>query len=220
MLDSNFETLFGSADEYAANSLDRLFDDMDTALEMTLGSYINVADAYVDFMMSLPIYQPIVNFFDKLCMTICMVMDRVQPRIEAAVDALAESKSFKAFGDAVMTIELQRERFILMAVDAFFDSTAWFLLRIDPFVPEAIKNAVLQLAYQFIQMRDGLYAYIHVQIDSEIEENDFKQDIPYIKSRLAPALALLKAHQSELMLNAAFSLIVGQFWASTPASHW
>ena len=216
----NFETLFGSADEYATSSLDQLFDDMDTALEMTLGSYINVADAYVDFIMSLPIYQPIVNFLEKLCMTICMAMDRAQPRIDAAVEALAESKALKAFGDAVMTVELQRERFILMAVDAFFDSTAWFLLRIDPFVPEAIKTAVLQLAYQFIMMRDELYAFIHVQIDSEIEEADFNQDIPYIKSRLSPAIAFFRAHSSELMLNAAFSVIVGQFWASSPASHW
>ena len=119
-----------------------------------------------------------------------------------------------------MTVELHRERFILMAIDAFFDATAFWLLRIDPFVPEAIKVAVLKMAYQFIRMRDGLYAYIHIEIDAEIAENDIRQDIPYIKSKFAPALGFLRSHSSELMLNAAFSVIAGQFFASSPASHW
>ena len=87
----NFETLFGSADEFAVSSLDQLFDDMDNALEMTLGSYINVADAYVDFMMSLPIYQPIINFFEKLCMTICMAIDAAQPKIDSFIDSIITS---------------------------------------------------------------------------------------------------------------------------------
>ena len=122
--------------------------------------------------------------------------------------------------DALLTVELHRERFILMAVDAFFDATAFWLLKIDPFVPQAIKTAVLQAAYQFIVMRDQLYAYIHVEVDAEIAENDIRQDIPYLRSKAAPILGFLRTHSSELMLNAAFSVIAGQFFASSPESHW
>ena len=52
----NLDALFGQASGKAAHGLDALFDTMDDALEATLGSYLNVADAYVDFMMSLPFY--------------------------------------------------------------------------------------------------------------------------------------------------------------------
>ena len=62
----DFDTLFGQASGKATNSLDDVLSDMDRALEMTLGSYLNVADAYVDFMMSQPFYNTVVNFFEKL----------------------------------------------------------------------------------------------------------------------------------------------------------
>ena len=169
----DFDTLFGQASGKATNSLDDVLSDMDRALEMTLGSYLNVADAYVDFMMSLPFYNTVVNFFEKLCMTICSIVDRVEPRIDNFLQSVAESRMFKAFADLVMTFELKRERFILSALDAFFDSAAYFLIKIDPFVPESIKAGVSRMAIEFIRMRDQLYNLIHFGLDPEIRETDF-----------------------------------------------
>ena len=134
----NLDALFGQASGKAAHGLDALFDTMDDALEATLGSYLNVADAYVDFMMSLPFYQAVVDFFDKLCCMICSQFEKAQPHIDAFAYALQNSRMLKAMADFLMTVEIEKQRFVLMALDAFFDASALFLLNIDPFVPEGM----------------------------------------------------------------------------------
>ena len=125
------------------------------------------------------------------------------------------------FSDLILSGELWFAEAETSGWSIILDRAAMMVVRYtDRYAPATIKPTLFFIAARLLEYSRGLFEASR-QIDAQKDKFDVRNDIDkskfiYLSEKLIQGKNLIKTHATELALNLAFSIVVGQLWSVAP----
>ena len=199
--------------------LDSLMQDSDTIVEAVV---IHITE----FIIQLPFYDQMVEFFTGVCMQICAMLDIADSYFSILFERFQESKYQDMLMNAtkqIISLELVVAKVETIGYGFLFSELARLLAGlVDHYVPKRYQRQLYRMILRIEDIADGLEKAgegIDIEQESLGASIDLEGAAFWVRKAITCIVSCIKAHSTQILLNAIFSIIAGQIWNTNSSHH-
>ena len=200
--------------------------DTDIVFNAALQAYDHLAA----FVLNLPFYDQMADFFERLCMQICALLRIASSYYSVLLEQFKESgyeekleQSLEQFSKVFISFELMFAKVEIDGYAALLKTLATlFASMVDQIAPMKYRHQLNKIVIDMYNYADEMFKAGDA---IEAEEKLYGQSIDlsnagsYIRKAVTCFVDCIKEHSTELLLNGAFSIVAGQLWSEDDNDH-